>query len=71
MNASSSSSQQWVATVPLDETNAFYPQRRDALLVSAINSFTSILAGFVIFSAIGSMAYTYNLPIDNIATGGE
>ncbi|XP_033474375.2 sodium- and chloride-dependent GABA transporter 1 isoform X2 [Epinephelus lanceolatus] len=43
---------------------------RDALIVSITNSFTSILAGFVIFSAIGYMAHTHNLPVDNIATDG-
>lgn len=64
-------SKQLAVTVPLDETSAFYPQPRDALLVATINSFTSILAGFVIFSAIGFMAYTHNLPVDNIATDGE
>ncbi|KAK7934124.1 hypothetical protein WMY93_005020 [Mugilogobius chulae] len=43
---------------------------RDALIVSMTNSFTSILAGFVIFSAIGYMAHVHNLPVDNIATDG-
>ncbi|XP_042343959.1 sodium- and chloride-dependent GABA transporter 1 isoform X2 [Plectropomus leopardus] len=43
---------------------------RDALIVSITNSFTSILAGFVIFSAIGYMAHIHNLPVDNIATDG-
>lgn len=43
---------------------------RDALIVSLSNSFTSILAGFVIFSAIGYMAHIHNLPVDNIATDG-
>ncbi|XP_023269331.1 sodium- and chloride-dependent GABA transporter 1-like isoform X1 [Seriola lalandi dorsalis] len=43
---------------------------RDALIVSFANSFTSILAGFVIFSAIGYMAHIHNLPVDNIATDG-
>ncbi|XP_074526437.1 sodium- and chloride-dependent GABA transporter 1 [Halichoeres trimaculatus] len=43
---------------------------RDALIVVCTNSFTSILAGFVIFSAIGYMAHTHNLPVDNIATDG-
>ncbi|XP_062240750.1 sodium- and chloride-dependent GABA transporter ine [Platichthys flesus] len=43
---------------------------RDALIVATTNSFTSILAGFVIFSAIGYMAHVHNLPVDNIATGG-
>lgn len=44
---------------------------RDALIVSITNSFTSILAGFVIFSAIGYMAHTHNLPVENIATDGK
>lgn len=44
---------------------------RDALIVSVTNSFTSILAGFVIFSAIGYMAHIHNLPVDNIATDGK
>ncbi|XP_029960070.1 sodium- and chloride-dependent GABA transporter ine [Salarias fasciatus] len=43
---------------------------RDALIVSLTNSFTSILAGFVIFSAVGYMAHIHNLPVDNIATDG-
>ncbi|XP_077457306.1 sodium- and chloride-dependent GABA transporter ine isoform X1 [Stigmatopora argus] len=43
---------------------------RDTLIVSFINSFTSILAGLVIFSAIGFMSHLHNLPIDNIATDG-
>lgn len=44
---------------------------RDTLIVSLTNSFTSILAGFVIFSAIGYMAHVHNLPVDNIATDGK
>ncbi|XP_064825199.1 sodium- and chloride-dependent GABA transporter ine-like [Oncorhynchus masou masou] len=43
---------------------------RDTLIVSLANSATSILAGFVIFSAIGYMAHVHNLPVDNIATDG-
>ncbi|XP_045890486.1 sodium- and chloride-dependent GABA transporter 1 isoform X2 [Micropterus dolomieu] len=43
---------------------------RDTLIVSFANSFTSIFAGFVIFSAIGYMAHIHNLPVDNIATDG-
>ncbi|XP_068166192.1 sodium- and chloride-dependent GABA transporter ine [Antennarius striatus] len=43
---------------------------RDALVVSFINSFTSILAGFVIFSAIGYMSHIHHLPVNNIATSG-
>ncbi|XP_068994652.1 sodium- and chloride-dependent GABA transporter ine [Embiotoca jacksoni] len=43
---------------------------RDVLIVSLINSFTSIMAGFVIFSAVGYMAHIHNLAVDNIATDG-
>ncbi|XP_075896026.1 sodium- and chloride-dependent GABA transporter ine-like [Nelusetta ayraudi] len=43
---------------------------RDTLIMSTVNSFTSILAGFVIFSAIGYMAHMHNLPVDKIATDG-
>ncbi|XP_036383442.1 sodium- and chloride-dependent GABA transporter ine [Megalops cyprinoides] len=43
---------------------------RDTLIVSLANSATSIFAGFVIFSAIGYMAYLHNLSVDNIATDG-
>ncbi|XP_061907295.1 sodium- and chloride-dependent GABA transporter 1 [Entelurus aequoreus] len=43
---------------------------RDTLIVSFTNSLTSILAGFVIFSAIGYMAHIHNLPVENISTDG-
>ncbi|XP_041692332.1 sodium- and chloride-dependent GABA transporter ine isoform X1 [Coregonus clupeaformis] len=43
---------------------------RDTLIVSLANSATSILAGVVIFSAIGYMAHIHNLSVDNIATDG-
>lgn len=43
---------------------------RGALIVSLTNSFTSILAGFVIFSAIGYMGHIHNLPVEDIATDG-
>ncbi|KAK5606918.1 hypothetical protein CRENBAI_013299 [Crenichthys baileyi] len=43
---------------------------RDVLIVSITNSLTSILAGLVIFSAVGYMSHKHNLPVDNIATDG-
>jgi solute carrier family 6 (neurotransmitter transporter, dopamine) member 3 len=43
---------------------------RDALLTSFINSSTSFLAGFVIFSVLGYMAHRSNKPIDQVATEG-
>uniref|UniRef100_A0A673JAP8 Transporter n=1 Tax=Sinocyclocheilus rhinocerous TaxID=307959 RepID=A0A673JAP8_9TELE len=44
---------------------------RDTYIVSLANSATSIVAGFVIFSAIGYMAHIHNLPVDDIATDGK
>ena len=49
----------------------FYFFFRDTLIVSLTNSATSVLAGFVIFSAIGYMAHVHNLPVDKIATDGK
>ncbi|XP_051520709.1 sodium- and chloride-dependent GABA transporter 1-like isoform X2 [Myxocyprinus asiaticus] len=43
---------------------------RDTFIVALANSATSILAGFVIFSAIGYMAHIHSLPVDDIATDG-
>ncbi|XP_021941759.1 sodium-dependent dopamine transporter [Zootermopsis nevadensis] len=43
---------------------------KDALLTSAINSFTSFIAGFVIFSVLGYMAHTSGRPIQEVATEG-
>ncbi|XP_037567239.1 sodium-dependent dopamine transporter [Dermacentor silvarum] len=43
---------------------------RDALLTSAVNSATSFLAGFVIFSVLGYMAQRADIPIEKVATEG-
>ncbi|XP_077097457.1 sodium- and chloride-dependent GABA transporter ine isoform X1 [Siphateles boraxobius] len=43
---------------------------KDTFIISLANSATSIVAGFVIFSAIGYMAHIHNLPVDDIATDG-
>ncbi|XP_069703735.1 sodium-dependent dopamine transporter [Periplaneta americana] len=43
---------------------------KDALLTSVINSCTSFVAGFVIFSVLGYMAYTSGHPIQEVATEG-
>lgn len=43
---------------------------RDALLTSAVNSATSFLAGFVIFSVLGYMAHRADIPIEKVATEG-
>lgn len=43
---------------------------RDALLTSVINSATSFVAGFVIFSVLGYMAHVAGRPIQEVATEG-
>lgn len=43
---------------------------QDALVTSVINSATSFVAGFVIFSVLGYMAHASNRPIQEVATEG-
>jgi SNF family Na+-dependent transporter len=43
---------------------------RDALLTSFINSATSFVSGFVIFSVLGYMAHTSGQKIEDVATEG-
>lgn len=43
---------------------------KDTLSISIINSLTSILAGFVIFSAFGYMSYLQNIPVPDLAVDG-
>ncbi|KAK6638197.1 hypothetical protein RUM44_008625 [Polyplax serrata] len=43
---------------------------QDALVISVINSATSFIAGFVIFSVLGYMAHASNRPIQEVATEG-
>ncbi|CAI9724105.1 sodium-dependent serotonin transporter-like [Octopus vulgaris] len=42
----------------------------DAMATSVINCFTSFLAGFVVFSVLGYMAYVAEIEIDDIAVAG-
>lgn len=44
---------------------------RDALLTSAVNSATSFLSGFVIFSVLGYMAHRSNVEVKDVATEGK
>jgi len=44
--------------------------RRDALITSLINSATSFVAGFVIFSVLGYMAHASGKSIQDVATEG-
>lgn len=43
---------------------------RDAILTSVINSATSFIAGFVIFSVLGYMAHAAGCSIKEVATEG-
>uniref|UniRef100_A0A0B7A795 Transporter n=1 Tax=Arion vulgaris TaxID=1028688 RepID=A0A0B7A795_9EUPU len=43
---------------------------RDAFTVPIINCLTSFYAGFVVFSTLGNMAHTKDVPIANVTQGG-
>ncbi|RVE63531.1 hypothetical protein OJAV_G00137340 [Oryzias javanicus] len=43
---------------------------KDTLTIAIINSLTSILAGFVIFSAFGYMSYLQGIPVNQLAVDG-
>lgn len=43
---------------------------RDAIVVSATNAFTSIYAGFAIFSMLGFLANQMGLPVEEVANDG-
>lgn len=44
---------------------------RDALIISCVNSGTSMFSGFVIFSVIGFMADQQNKPVSEVAASGK
>lgn len=43
---------------------------KDALIVSVANAFTSVYAGFAIFSMLGYLAKEMNVPVEDVATDG-
>lgn len=47
------------------------PHIRDCIMLCCLNSGTSFLAGFAIFSVLGFMAYEQNVPIEAVAESGE
>lgn len=52
--------------------NKTVPQTfRDCLITSAVNSFTSLYSGIVIFTYLGYMAHSQGRKIDNVADQGR
>ncbi|XP_052823575.1 sodium- and chloride-dependent GABA transporter 1 [Octopus bimaculoides] len=51
-------------------TNCFLFSFRDAIIISFLNSATSLFSGFVIFSVIGFMAYEQKQPVSKVAESG-
>lgn len=43
---------------------------KDALIVTAANAFTSVYAGFAIFSMLGFLALQMDVPVEEVATDG-
>lgn len=43
---------------------------RDALIISVADTFTSLLAGFVIFSILGNLAFELNVPVKDVVDSG-
>ena len=44
---------------------------RHCIIFAGINTFTSFLAGFVIFTVLGFMSHETNTPISQVAESGE
>ena len=43
---------------------------RDTLLIGLVNSFTSIFAGFIIFSVLGHISEMVDIPIEDLQLDG-
>ena len=44
---------------------------RDAWIISGMDTFTSLFAGFTIFSVLGNLAYTLEVDIEDVAKAGK
>lgn len=47
------------------------PIFRDVLTICTVNSITSIISGFAIFSILGSIAYNQNQKVEDVVTQGQ
>ena len=57
--------------IALGSYNKFHHNSyRDVVMFTVINTFTSILSGFVIFSILGYMAYSQKVDISKVAEEG-
>ena len=46
--------------------SSFFLSHRDAIIISILDSFTSVLAGCLAFASIGSMAYQQGKAIEDV-----
>ncbi|XP_063885612.1 sodium- and chloride-dependent GABA transporter 1-like isoform X2 [Scylla paramamosain] len=61
----------WGILTSLGSYNKFRNRcQRDALVVPLLNCFTSILAGFVVFSVLGFMAHRTGTSVENVTAAG-